>query len=230
MCGRFALSSPANRIVEHFTVREWFENDAWAPRYNIAPSQPVVIVRNAQAGDREVAHTSWGLIASWSKDPTGSRRPINARSETAAEKPTFRAAMKYRRCLIPADAFYEWQVTPSGKIPHAIKMADEELFAFAGLWEHWQGGDGSELETCAILTTQANPMMAKIHERMPVIVAAADYEPWLSGEPQQAAQLLRPYPAELMMNYPISNYVNSPRHDSEKCLEPADGEPPTLFG
>ena len=165
MCGRYALSAPVQRIIEHFAVREWFENESWAPRYNIAPSQPMLIIRPNAADERAAAHVSWGLIPHWTKDVKTARRPINVRSETVDQKPSFKAAFRHRRCLIPADAFYEWQApgaTPSAKIPHAVRMADESLFAFAGLWEHWQSPDGSELETAAILTTNANLALKSI--------------------------------------------------------------------
>jgi len=218
--------------MDHFGVSDGSWHGKWSSRYNIAPSQPVLIIRLSGGGGLEAGHTSWGLLPSWAKDANSARRPINARSETAAQKPTFRAAMKYRRCLIPVDAFYEWQTTATGKVPHVIKMADHEPFAFAGLWEHWQSDDGSEQETCTILTTQANAMMADIHERMPVILAMQDYDTWLKGELREAQSLLRPYPAALMAAYRVTNYVNSPQHQGPRCLAANDDEDeqPTLFG
>lgn len=229
MCGRFVLSISARKLMDYFGVSDSFGHNPWSARYNIAPSQPVLLIRPNSAGRHEAVHTSWGLLPSWAKDANGMRRPINARSETAAEKPTFRAAMKYRRCLIPANAFYEWQNTSAGKIPHAVQMADREPFAFAGLWEHWQSDDGSELETCTILTTQANAIMAKIHDRMPVMLATDNYDTWLNGELHEASALLRPYRDELMTTYPVTHYVNNTAHQGARCLTAVEDQEPTLF-
>jgi putative SOS response-associated peptidase YedK len=191
----------------------------------------VAIIRPAHAAKiREWALVQWGLVPSWSKDPSIGARLINARSETAAEKPSFRSALRRRRCLIPASGFYEWQRRPNGKQPYVIGMADGNPFAFAGLWEHWHGLDGSELETCTVLTTEANELMAPIHDRMPVILEPQDYADWLgTGEdsaPAEVAQLqhlMRPYPADQMKAYPVSNYVNDPRHEGAECIRPTDG-------
>lgn len=201
-----------------------------APRYNIAPTQPVAIVRPQQGGPREWTHVQWGLIPSWSKDPSMGARLINARSETVAEKPSFRSALKRRRCLIPTSGFYEWQRRPNGKQPYVIGMADGAPFAFAGLWEHWVGPDGTELESCTVLTTTANELMAPIHDRMPVILDAQDYSAWLGtgaelnpGQVEDLQHLMRPFDAEQMKAYRISNYVNDPRHEGAECIRPIDG-------
>jgi putative SOS response-associated peptidase YedK len=207
MCGRFVQTSSPKKLSERMRLPEGSLFDR--PRFNVAPTQPIAVIRPG-----ELVALRWGLVPSWSKDGKGF---INARAETAAEKPTFRSAFKKRRCLIPADGFYEWQKTEGGKKqPFFIRMRDEEPFAFAGLWEG---------ETCAILTTAANDLMRPIHDRMPVIFAADDYERWLA-EPD--ASLLRSYPAEAMRAYSVSTYVNNAKQEGPKCIEPLatpSGEP-----
>jgi putative SOS response-associated peptidase YedK len=199
-----------------------------SPRYNIAPSQPVAAVRAGEGGARELTLLQWGLIPSWAKDPAIGSRMINARAETAAEKPSFRAAMKRRRCLIPASGFYEWARVGAAKQPFFIRMKEGRPFALAGLWEQWCGEDGSELETCAILTTSPNEMTAKIHPRMPVIIAPGDYGRWMdpaNEKPGTLEPLLRPYPAGEMEAHTVSRHVNNPRNDEPACIEPARIEP-----
>ncbi len=199
-----------------------------SPRYNIAPSQPVAAVRAGEGGARELTLLQWGLIPSWAKDPAIGSRMINARAETAAEKPSFRAAMKRRRCLIPASGFYEWARVGAAKQPFFIRMKEGRPFALAGLWEQWCGEDGSELETCAILTTSPNEMAAKIHPRMPVIIAPGDYGRWMdpaNEKPGTLEPLLRPYPAGEMEAHTVSRHVNNPRNDEPACIEPARIEP-----
>ncbi|MCB9136848.1 MAG: SOS response-associated peptidase [Caldilineaceae bacterium] len=226
MCGRFTLHTPADALATLFDLPE---APALAPRYNIAPTQPVAIVRpNAAATGREWALTLWGLIPSWSKDPSFGARLINARSETVAEKPSFRAAFKRRRCLIPADGFYEWQKAGKRKQPYYMGMDDGAPFAFAGLWEAWQGPDGGELQSCTILTTTPNELLEPIHNRMPVILAPEDYDDWLdhaSEHPRdldRLQHLMRPFPAEKMRAYPVSTYVNNARNEGLACIEPLD--------
>jgi putative SOS response-associated peptidase YedK len=195
------------------------------PRYNIAPTQDVAVVRQ-EGSTRALALLRWGLVPSWSKDPTIGARMINARAETAAEKPAFRAAFKQRRCLVLADGFYEWQSSGQGrqKQPFYIHMKDGKPFALAGLWERWQGDEGgSTLETCTILTTEPNELVRPIHNRMPVILAPADYGQWLDPAMQQAGPLqamLQPYPAAALDAYPVSRAVNNARHDSPECVAP----------
>ncbi len=221
MCGRFALLTSGEAIAEFFNLET--VPDPLPPRYNIAPTQPVLGVRLSTHGqEREFALFRWGLIPSWAKDIKMGARMINARSETVAEKPAFRAAFKRRRCLIPASGFYEWQKVNGRKQPMYIHPAGEELFALAGLWEYWLGADGSELETCTILTTTPNEMMAPIHNRMPVIVEPEDFEMWLDPGPRPAdgLHLLRPYPANRMTAYPVSTLVNSPANDTANCITP----------
>lgn len=222
MCGRFALTASPEQITEQFALAT---TPQLAPRYNIAPSQPVAAVRqNRDTKQRELVHFHWGLIPSWAKDPSIGYKMINARSETAAEKPSFRNALKYRRCLVPASGFYEWQKVGKGKQPHYIHLAESEPFAIAGLWEHWQSADGSEIESVTLLTTTPNEVMRPLHDRMPVILHPDDYSLWLDPLATQAdllQPLLRPFPAEQMTAYPVSTLVNSPSNDLPGCILPA---------
>jgi len=229
MCGRFTLHTPAETLATLFDLPE---TPVLAPRYNIAPTQPVAIVRASAhprlAGQREWALVRWGLIPSWAKDPSIGARMINARAETVAEKPSFRAPFRRRRCLVPADGFYEWRKVDGRKQPYYIRMQDGGPFAIAGLWEHWQGPDGSELQTCTLLTTEPNELLAPIHNRMPVIIAPEDYDEWLdvtNEEPHFLSllhHLLRPYPAQAMDAYPVSAYVSNARNEGEACIKPVD--------
>ena len=224
MCGRFTLRAPASLVAEQFTL---FELPPFAPRFNIAPSQPVAVVRLAPAQgqpQRELAWLRWGLIPSWAKDPAIGNRMINARAETVAEKPAYRAALRRRRCLLAADGFYEWQRTDGRKQPYFIHLCDDRPFAFAGLWEAWEGPDDSYIESCTLLTTEPNELIRPIHNRMPVILAPDDYEPWLDPavqKPEPLVPLLRPYPSDEMAAHPVSTLVNSPTNDDPKCIEPA---------
>jgi putative SOS response-associated peptidase YedK len=230
MCGRFTLSAPAPELAQLFDLPE---EPVLVPRYNIAPTQPVGIVRTqpvhaqASAPGREWALTLWGLIPSWAKDPGIANSLINARAETVTEKPAFRAAFKRRRCLVPATGFYEWQKQPKGKQPYYITVGDGSPFAIAGLWETWHGPDGSEIETCTLLTTEANELMEPLHNRMPVIIAPQDYADWLGSggdaSPQaldQLRHLLRSYPAKEMAAIPVSTFVNNVRNEGAACIEP----------
>jgi putative SOS response-associated peptidase YedK len=222
MCGRFTLRTPASLIAEQFSL---LEVPDLQPRFNIAPSQPVPVVRmdpqHASAA-RQFVFLHWGLVPSWAEDAKIGNRMINARAETAADKPSFRAAMRRRRCLIVADGFYEWKTVAKRRQPMYIHLRDGRPFAFAGLWESWEGADHSALESCTILTTAANDLVRPIHDRMPVIIAPADYARWLDPAVQQAEPvlpLLRPYPVEEMAAYAVSPRVNSPTRDDESCLE-----------
>jgi len=193
------------------------------PRFNIAPSQPVAVVAND--GQNHLDFFVWGLIPSWAKDPQIGNRLINARAETLAEKPAFRAAFRRRRCLVLADGFYEWRQDPGqkSKTPLFIQLKSRQPFAFAGLWEIWHATDGSEIRSCTIITTQPNEMMAPIHNRMPVILSPEAYPLWLSAEEKdsnQLTQLLVPYPADQMTAYPVSKMVNSPHNDSPEIILP----------
>lgn len=220
MCGRFTLLTPGESLAGQFELPAV---PPLAPRYNIAPTQPVAAVRVNDAGKKELTHLHWGLIPAWAKDPGMGARMINARSETVTEKPAFRAAFKYRRCLIPADGFYEWQKLNGKKQPMYIMAQDGGVLAIAGIWERWMSPDGSEIESCSLLTTSPNELLQPIHDRMPVIIAPADYDAWLDPKVQQAEMLqplLRPYPAALMTAYPVSPLVNSPFNDTPDCIRP----------
>ena len=221
MCGRFTLTDPNVDIAVQFNLPEIPDMQ---PRYNIAPTQPVAAVRAArESRARELVMLHWGLIPFWAKDPKIGSRMINARSETAAEKPSFRAAFRRRRCLVIADGFYEWQKQNGSKQPFFIHLRDSRPFAFAGLWEHWEGNDDSIIESCTLLTCDPNSFLQAVHNRMPVILDQGDYDLWLDPEVQERdllQPLLRPYPAEDMDAYPVSRYVNSPANDSHKCIEP----------
>lgn len=219
MCGRFALALDPADLKAAFP--EFTFPEQGAPRYNIAPTQPILAIPND--GTHKADFFVWGLIPSWAKDPSLGARLINARSETLAEKPAFRSAYKYHRCLILTNGFYEWQAVPGekAKIPHFIHLKSGEPFAFAGLWEHWQSADGSEIRSAAIVTTEPNELMRPLHSRMPVILPRNAYAQWLDPAPQTAASLqslLVPYPAGEMEAWPVSTLVNSPGNDRPELL------------
>ena len=221
MCGRFSQTATPDMIAEQFEVNE---PPLFKPRYNIAPSQQVATIRlNPEAAKRECVMLRWGLIPSWAKDPKIGNQCINAKAETVAEKPSFRAAFKKRRCLVIADGFYEWQLQGKQKQPMWIGLKSKRPFAFAGLWEHWKSAEGQPLETCTIITTAPNELMQAIHNRMPVILSPSSYDQWLDPTVQQLEPLkalLQPYSSEELMAYPVSTLVNNPRHDAPQCLEP----------
>lgn len=227
MCGRFLLNSPAQVIAEAFGVPEPAE---LAPRWNIAPGQTIAAVRapgeaRGGAGARELAWLRWGLIPAWAKEAPRDARLINARAETAPEKPAFRSAFRTRRCLVPASGFYEWQATGGrAKQPFAIGVAGGGPFAIAGLWEVWRPREGPTVESCTLLTTDANALVRPIHDRMPVILPPESWEPWLDPalrDVERLRPLLRPFPAGQMTAVAVSAWVNNPRHDDPRCVEPA---------
>jgi putative SOS response-associated peptidase YedK len=224
MCGRFTLIAPGEAIAELFQLAE---TPSIAPRYNIAPTQPIAAVRlSPKTGTRELTHFHWGLIPRWAKDTKIGARMINARSETAAEKPSFKYAMIYRRCLVPADGFYEWQKLNGRKQPVRIQMADGRPFAIAGLWEQWISSDGSEIESCTLLTTEPNNLLRPVHNRMPVLLDPSHFDRWLdtkSHQVEDVQELLRAFPEEMMSFYPVSTHVNNPRNDDPQCIEPLVG-------
>jgi len=229
MCGRFTLFEADKVLSREFGVSGI---PALPPRYNIAPSQNVATVRaTLTARGREIALLRWGLIPSWSKDPAIGNRLINARAETASEKPSFRNAFRRHRCLIPTSGFYEWRRQERGKQPYFIRMRDGRPFAFAGLWDRWENPDKGVIETCTILTTAANAVLAPIHDRMPVILPSTGYARWLdpsSQDPDSLAPLLVPSPPEEMLAFPVNARVNAPSVDDEKCIAPLP-QPPDGF-
>ena len=222
MCGRFTLRAPTSAIVDHFALLG--EVPLLTPRYNIAPTQPVAVVRldgRAAAPRRELTALQWGLIPHWAKDPSIGARMINARAETVAEKPAYKAAFRRRRCLVPADGFYEWRKDGNRKQPYFISLHDDRLFAFAGLWESWEGADHSHIESCTLLTTEPNEVIRPIHDRMPVILSRNAYDLWLDPAVQDAARLtplLCPCLADVMQARAVGTLVNSPRNDSPACI------------
>jgi len=218
MCGRFALIVDASVLADVFDVDPPRELQ---PRFNIAPTQTIPIVRAGKEKPRECAMVRWGLVPAWAKDEKIGARMINARGETVAEKPSFRSAVKSRRCLIPADGFYEWVKTGEGKQPHFIHFADARPFAFAGLWERWTKGGSEPLDTCTIITTTPNALIGKLHDRMPVILPAGRYTEWLEPQPlspERLNDLLVPNSAEGMEAYPVSTYVNKPVNGGPQCI------------
>jgi len=221
MCGRFTLFEADKVLSREFGVSGF---SPLSPRYNIAPSQPVAAVRATPTGSgRELALLRWGLIPSWSKDRAIGNRLINARAETAREKPSFRDAFRRHRCLIPANGFYEWQRQERGKQAYFVRMRDERLFAFAGLWDRWESPDEGVIDTCTILTTSANAVLAAIHDRMPVILPPTEYQRWLDTallNTDTLAPLLVPFPPEEMLAFPVSPRVNAPTVDDETCIAP----------
>jgi putative SOS response-associated peptidase YedK len=222
MCGRFTLTVDPAQLREVFS---WLDiPNELTPRYNIAPTQPVAVVPND--GNNKLDFFVWGLIPSWAKDPQIGNRMINARAETLAEKPSFRNAYRRRRCLVLADGFYEWRKEPGSKTktPMYIQLESREPFAFAGLWEVWYSKDGDKILSCNIITTEPNELLSKIHNRMPVILPPETYQEWLAVDeqnPDQLDHLLRPYPANELIAFPVSRQVNSPQNDSPELILPA---------
>jgi len=219
MCGRFVLIANPDVIQTAFDLTTM--PASLSARYNIAPTQPVAVITNEHPD--ELTFYKWGLIPSWSKDMTAASKLINARSESAAEKPSFRSAFKRRRCIIPSDGYYEWQQRAGEKIPMFIHMKNRAVFGLAGLWEVWHSPDGSEVRTCTILTTDANDFMQTIHNRMPVILHKEDYPLWLSSdeEPTPVLQaLMQPYSGDDLTAYAVSKMVNKPVNDSPELIQP----------
>jgi putative SOS response-associated peptidase YedK len=249
MCGRFTLRASREEIAEQFSL---LELPPISPRYNIAPRQPVGIVRPQVTPDipevldwapdveatpvaphrrREFTFARWGLIPRWAKDPAMGDRLINARAESLATRPAFRAAFRYRRCLVPADGFYEWRQEGRRKQPYFFRLPGDQLFAFAGLWESWVGPDGSEVESCTIITTEANDEVRPFHDRMPVILTRDSFERWLTLEEDHLASLmslLQPFAKVKLEVFPVGLWVNNPNFDDPRCIAPVKGE--GLFG
>lgn len=225
VCGRITLTAAPSLVAEVFglgTVPDL------RPRYNIAPSQPVPVVR--LAGDpptRRLDELQWGLIPSWAKDPGIGHRMINARAETLEEKPAFRAAFRSRRCLVVADGFYEWRHAAGRKQPYLVRLRDRRPFAMAGLWECWRADNDADLLTFTIVTTAANRLMAPIHDRMPVLLAAENHSVWLDPHTERAVllSLLAPFCDEALETFAVSAHVNNPRNDDEECVKPVQAAP-----
>ncbi len=220
MCGRFTLRTPPELLQAHFGLAE---RPGLVPRYNIAPGQPVAVVR-VRGEARHLDLMRWGLIPGWAKEPNPRYRMINARAETLAERPAYRAAYRYRRCLVPADGFYEWQARAGGaKQPWFFHRPDDAPFGIAGLWEHWQGADGSEIESVVLITVPANRRIARLHDRMPAILPPAAYAAWLDPRLQRTAELdalLRPAPETLLEGHPVSRRVNRTDQEGPGLIAP----------
>ncbi|MBJ6723992.1 SOS response-associated peptidase [Geomesophilobacter sediminis] len=234
MCGRFALTLPPELLMELFGLASL---PSVAPRYNIAPTQAVAIIRKIDGG-RKLELVRWGLVPHWAKDLSIGAKLINARSETLATKASFREAFRSRRCVIPADGFYEWMTEGKKKVPWFICRKDRQPVLFAGLWDRWVGPEQMVVESCTIVTTEANQTVRPLHDRMPVILGPEQAELWLSPDPasmESLSQLLVPAPEELLTSYQVNPLVNSAGHDDPACLEPAtpgaysQSEQPSLF-
>lgn len=222
MCGRFTLHSRLNLLLQQFAIEAGPE---LAPRYNIAPTQQVPVVRMTTSG-RELVPMRWGLVPFWAKDVKIGNRMINARAETVASKPAFRNAYKSRRCLVPADGYYEWQKRGKEKQPFYIHMEDGQPFAMAGLWESWHTGKEDAVESFTIITTDANAATEPVHDRMPAILSPEEYEMWLDPEfegKDALFALLRPYELEEIVLEPVSTHVNNPRHEDAECIRILEG-------
>jgi len=219
MCGRYAFFSPAEAVRRTFALDDVPELE---PRYNVAPTQDVPAVRAAEEGARQFAMLHWGLVPKWAKERAIGNRMINARAETLAEKPSFRDAFRKRRCLVLTDGWYEWQVAPGGKQPWFIRMKDARPFAFAGLWERWKDpANGSLLESCTIVTTDAAASIRKIHDRMPVVLAESHWDRWLDtafSDTETLSELLLPFDAGALEAWPVSRQVNAPKNQGAELI------------
>lgn len=226
MCGRYANTCTTEELNARFDVA-WEET--LSPHYNIAPGQMVAIVRNGEQGaseadgKRELAFVHWGLIPSWAKDPAIGHRLINARAESLADKPAFRNAWRHHHCLLPATAFYEWKGPPGHKQPYCVAMADDTPFGMAGLWEHWRDSAGETVESCTVITTDANALIAQLHDRMPLIIAPEDYAAWLDSANPRAVELVKPFPSERMRAWRVSTRVNKVGNDDAGCVAAVEG-------
>lgn len=211
MCGRFTQTQSATELAAVFDLDETPE---WQPRYNIAPTQSIPAI----VEPHHFKQLRWGLIPAWAKDSSIGSKLINARAETVSEKPSFRDAFKRRRCLIVADGYYEWKKQSGKKQPFYFQLKNHQPFAFAGLWERWTSPDGEPIETCTIITTEANELAATVHDRMPVILNEEHYDRWLDPTFKEAQSLLHPYSSAVMQTYPVPLVVNSPAHDAPDCI------------
>jgi len=220
MCGRFTLHIPPELLAEIFGL---IEIPIFPARYNIAPTQQVAVIRRTTDGQNHLDFLRWGLIPSWAKDSSIGHKMINARAETVHEKPAFRQAIKYRRCLVIASGFYEWRMEGKQKIPLYVHLKDGSPMAFAGLWDSWKPPENGFVESCTILTTSSNKLIEPLHDRMPVILHPLEYQPWLDGDmtdPTKLQRLCHPYPADLMEMWPVSPLVNNPKNESPDLIKP----------
>jgi putative SOS response-associated peptidase YedK len=224
MCGRYRLSRRKQIVEEYFEAQG---DEDWCPRYNIAPTQPVPVIRQHPHEQRRVfSLMRWGLIPNWAKDMSGSTGMINARSEIAVTKPAFRDPMRFRRCLVPADGFYEWRKTGTSKQPYCFEVNDGQLFAFAGLWDGWRDASGQWIRSCSILTTTPNALTSPVHDRMPVILSREAYDLWLDPgrtDVDVLSDLLKPFDARLMRSFAVSSRLNQVANDDEACSLPVEG-------
>ncbi|HEX6142358.1 MAG TPA: SOS response-associated peptidase [Geminicoccaceae bacterium] len=227
MCGRYVLTSPLEAVHELFDVPE---RPNLGARYNIAPSQEVPIVRLTRDGaGRELALVRWGLIPHWAKDPSIGNRMINARVEGVASKPAFRDPFRRRRCLVPADGFYEWRKDGRKRQPYLIRLKEGGLLAFAGLWDIWRDPEGQSIHSCTIITGPPNELVAPLHDRMPVILGRDDHQRWLAADPEEAGTLLRPCPSDWLECFPVSPRVGSPANDDPELVRPLPPASGDLF-
>jgi putative SOS response-associated peptidase YedK len=225
MCGRYAAFLPAEAVARLFQTVNPLPNVP--PSWNVAPSQEAMVVRrHPETGARHLDLLKWGIVPHWTKDPAHAQRPINARAETVATGGMFRSAFSQRRCIVPADAFYEWQVQSTGKQPYAIARCDGQPMAFAGLWEGYRAADGTVLRTFTIVTTQASAEMTPLHSRMPVILEATDWPAWLGEADASPAALLHPAPEGTLHYWPVSRSVNTPKNNTADLLDPVASSPP----
>lgn len=223
MCGRYSLTIDKQKLLQEFDLQQEHLKSI-SPRYNIAPSQPVLII-TSQENKSKLELCQWGLIPSWAKDPSIGNRMINARKETIVEKPSYRSPFKNRRCLVLADGFYEWKQTGKTKIPYYIRLKSGAPFGMAGLWSHWQSKEGSEILSCTIITGEPNELMKPIHDRMPMIIPKNQRPFWLDHsrfESDKLLKLLEPYSENEMEAFPVSRVVNDPKNDIPDCIAPAN--------
>lgn len=232
MCGRYSLITQRQDLARALDIAEHVVLDDLESHWNVAPTQPVPALVQ---GDRlEMRRFRWGLIPHWAKDASIGARTINARRESAATKPSFRDSFRRRRCAVIADGFYEWKPIEGRKVPHYFRLRSGDAFTFAGLWDHWTNPDGEPIESCTIVTTTPNELVADVHDRMPVMLDAGSRARWLDPDQQDESvlqTLLEPFPADAMERFPVSRAVNSPRNDGPECLEPPEEEstkPPSL--
>lgn len=221
MCGRFALKTPTSQLASHFKLDEAVEV---AARYNLAPGTDIPTIRHSPEGKRVMHLLRWGLAPHWAKDSSIGNKLSNARGETVAEKPSFRDAFKRRRCLVPADGFYEWKAEGKQKQPYYFSMKDGEPFALGGVWESWRAPNGEILRTCCLITTEPNEIMTPVHDRMPVIVSPDDYAQWLTGELDEAQALVKPYSIEAMQAWAVSKRVSRSGEEGADLIDPAESD------